>query len=69
MTNFTIGSLVTNFGVIAEILEIDPLRGILLREVSTLANRSCGKWYANPEYCEPYGKQYTVRQDGLVAIG
>lgn len=65
---FSIGSLVTNFGVIAEVLDIDPLRGVLLREVSTLSHQGCGKWYADPRKCEPYGSTRSAHADGLVVF-
>lgn len=67
MTNtFPIGSLVINFGTIAEVIENDPMRGLLLREVSTLTHKGCGKWYADPSLCEQYGKGRTAHKDGLV---
>lgn len=71
MTNnnaFPIGSLVINFGVIAEVLDVDPLRGLLLKEVSTLTHKGCGKWYANPDKCEAYGRSRTAHANGLVVF-
>lgn len=67
-STFTIGSLVTNFGVIAEVLENDPLRGVLLKEVSTLTHQGCGMWYADPAKCEPYGSHRYAYADGLVVF-
>ena len=68
MTNLIIGQQVINFGVIAEVLDIDPLRGVLLKEVSTLTHRGCGKWYADPKFCEPYVSERTAHADGLVVF-
>ena len=65
---FPVGSLVINFGLIAEVLEVDPLRGLLVKEVSTIGHIGCGKWYANPDMCEPYGSYRTTYADGLVVF-
>lgn len=64
---FPIGSLVENFGLIAEVLENDPLRGLLVKEVSTINHTGCGKWYADPALCKPYGSR-TRHMDGLVVF-
>lgn len=66
--NFSIGSIVINFGVIAEVLAVDPIRGLLLKEVSTLTHKGCGKWYANPDLCQPYNEQVTSQNTGLVVF-
>lgn len=66
--NFSIGSIVINFGVIAEVLAVDPIRGLLLKEVSTLTHKGCGKWYANPKLCKPYEAQRTSHVNGLVVF-
>lgn len=69
MTNnytFSIGNIVINFGVIAEVLAVDPIRGLLLKEVSTLTHKGCGKWYANPDLCKPYEAQVESNINGLV---
>ncbi len=66
--NFSIGSIVINFGVIAEVLSIDPIRGLLLQEVSTLTHKGCGKWYANPDLCQPYKAQVKSNINGLVVF-
>lgn len=64
---FSIGSFVINFGVIAEIIAVDPLRGLLLKEVSTPTHKGCGKWYADPAKCEPYAGR-TAYKPGLVVF-
>lgn len=64
---FSIGSFVINFGVIAEIIAVDPLRGLLLKEVSTLTHKGCGQWYADPAKCEPYAER-TAYKTGLVVF-
>ena len=66
---FPVGSLVINFGFICEVLENDPLRGLLVKEVSTLTHKGGSKWYADPAKCEAYGQSRTAHVDGLVVFG
>ena len=66
---FPIGSLVINFGIICEVIENDPLRGLLVKEVSILTHRGGSKWYANPAMCEAYGESRMAHTDGLVVFG
>ena len=67
-STFSIGSLVINFGMIAEVLAVDPNRGLLLKEVSTLTHKGCGKWYANQNLCQPYEAQRTSNVTGLIVF-
>lgn len=69
MTNFKIGSLVTNFGHIAEVVSIEENGDLIVKEVSTLDHRGCGKWRANPALCQPYGEQSLKHKDGFVIFG
>ena len=69
MNNFKIGSLVTNFGMIAEVLEIKENGDLILKEVSTFSRRGCGKWRANPALCKPYGEQMLRYKDGFITFG
>jgi hypothetical protein len=69
MKSFKIGSLVVNFGAIAEVLEIREDGFLVVREVSTLTHHSCGKWVANPALCEPYGEPACRHKDGFVVFG
>jgi hypothetical protein len=46
-----VGDIVENFGAIARVLDIDPERGIQLREIGQPA--SAGTWRANPLKCRP----------------
>jgi hypothetical protein len=45
-----VGDIVENFGAIARVLNIDPERGIQLREVS---HPRGGTWRADPLKCRP----------------
>ena len=69
MKSFKIGSLITNFGMIAEVLEILEDGSLIVKEVSTLDHTGCGKWRANPAFCEPYGEQTLRHKDGFVTFG
>ena len=42
MKSFKIGSLVTNFGHIAEVVSIEENGDLIVKEVSTLTHRGCG---------------------------
>lgn len=46
-----VGSIVINFGTMGRVLEIDPLRGVLLAGCG-LVDAAVGKWYADPDKCE-----------------
>lgn len=46
-----VGEIVENFGAIARVLDIDPERGIQLREIGAPA--SAGTWRADPAKCRP----------------
>lgn len=48
--SFKIGQIVLNFGVAGRIIEIDALRGLLLRGHG-LHDVAVGVWYANPDKC------------------
>lgn len=46
-----VGDIVENFGAIARVLDIDPERGIQLREIGS--RPSAGTWRADPAKCRP----------------
>ena len=69
MKAFKVGSFVINFGHIAEVVSIEENGDLIVKEVSTLDHRGCGKWRANPALCEPYGAQNLRHKDGLVVFG
>jgi hypothetical protein len=46
-----VGEIVENFGAIARVLDVDPERGIQLREIG--AKLSDGTWRADPAKCRP----------------
>lgn len=49
-----VGELVSNFGNLARVLQVDPERGLLLR---AMPGQGFGpgedKWYADPAKCRP----------------
>ena len=69
MKSFKIGSLVTNFGHVAEVVSIEENGDLIVKEVSTLAHRGCGMWRADPARCKPYGEQALRHKDGFVVFG
>lgn len=46
--SFKAGDLVSNFGQIARVLEVDPERGLLVRPVG-----GTDRWFADPARCRP----------------
>lgn len=48
LSSFAVGDRVINFGVVAEVVEVDVERGLLLREA---AHPRRGKWHADPMKC------------------
>lgn len=67
---FHIGQFVTNFGLLAEVVGFHPVTGyLILKEVSTLSHKDCGRWLADPERCEAApGTEMPRHKDGLVAL-
>ena len=63
MTNFTIGSQVTNFGITATVTGRHEATGGLILEAPGI-----GKWIADPAKCRPVRGQ-EAHKTGLVIFG
>lgn len=48
LNQFAVGDRVTNFGHAGDVVEVDPIRGLLLRDP---ARPRAGKWHADPAKC------------------
>ena len=62
MTDLRIGQVVSNFGVIAEVVGFHEITGDPILEADGI-----GKWIADPAKCRPAG--FVMHRDGFVLFG
>ena len=54
MATFTVGDVVVNFGQVARVLAVDPLRGLLVQALPGQSfARGRDRWHADPDKCRP----------------